>query len=114
MEPIPYYFDPIDRSALIVRPKKPFKDWLTQMDAARDYDVTQDADVYLIPDFLEDKPAEKWLSENFDAIFCDQCNNWYTDENHWPQKRTFSMFKQWFDYSIHLTILDTLDLPVKK
>ncbi len=115
MEPIPYFFDSINRSALIVRPKKHFKDWLTEIDAVTSGDdVLQDSDLYLIPDFNEEESAKKWLSKNFDLIFADQLNNWYTDESVWPKKRTFALFGKWFEYSFHLTILDTVDEEVEK
>jgi len=115
MEPIPVFFDRVQRSALIIRPKMPFKDWLVSMDPEdREYDSSKDIDIYLIPNFEYEKDAEKWLKENFDDIFCDQMNNWYTDESDWIQNRTFKMFKEWFDYSIHMSILDTLDIPIRK
>jgi len=30
-EPIPYFYDSIDRNAIIVRPKEPFYDWLNSV-----------------------------------------------------------------------------------
>lgn len=30
IDPIRYYYDPIDRNAILVRPKKPFYDWLAR------------------------------------------------------------------------------------
>lgn len=115
MDPIPYFLDPINRSALIVKPKQPFKDWLAEMDSrfSGDY-VLEDSDMYLIPDFNEEQSAKKWLMKNFDMIFADQLNNWYNDENDWPQKRTFALFGKWFEYTFHLTVLDTLDEEVEK
>ncbi len=31
IDPIPYYYEPIDRNAILVRPKKPFYDWLNKI-----------------------------------------------------------------------------------
>jgi hypothetical protein len=42
-----------------------------------------DPDVYLLPDFEEIDQMESWLKKNFDAIFRDQMNHWYTDEDLW-------------------------------
>jgi hypothetical protein len=80
----------------------------------KDYKGDNDDDVYLLPDFEEIAQMERWLKKNFDDIFCDQLNNWYTDEDVWPQKRTFKMFKEWFDYSLHTMISDTQDGPITK
>ncbi len=115
MEPIPYYFDSINRSVLIIRRKKPFYDWLAVMDP-NDRNLMEESehDVYLLPDFDEVSQMEKWLKKNFDSLFCDQLNNWYTDENVWPQARNFKMFNEWFDYSLHTMIYDTQEGKIRK
>jgi hypothetical protein len=115
MEPIPIYFDNIDRSALVIKPKKPFIDWLNKIDNnQRLTDIVDDTEIYLLPDFEEPQQMENWIKKNFDLIFCDQLNNWYTDEDIWPQKRTIKLFKEWFDYSLHTMIMDILDSPISK
>jgi hypothetical protein len=115
MEQIPVYFDNIDRSALVIKPKKPFTDWLHKIDNdQRLTDIMEDTEIYLLPDFEETQQMEKWLKKNFDLLFSDQLNNWYTDESIWPQNRTFKLFKEWFDYSLHTMIMDTLDSPISK
>ena len=116
MEPILVYFDFINRTALVVRPKKPFFDWLKKIDPEDDplQDFMDDSDVYLLPNFEDHEEMENWLKKNYDQIFCDQMNHWYTDEDLWIQKRTFKLFNEWFDYSMHTMIWDTLDKPVSK
>ena len=115
MEPIPIYFENVRRSALVLRPKQPFKDWLVALDSGDiKVDLTNDTDVYLLPDFEEPKQIENWLKRNYDQIFCDQMNNWYVDESVWIQNRTYKIFKEWFDYSIHTMIWDTMDIPIEK
>ncbi|HQA75619.1 MAG TPA: hypothetical protein PLY32_00720 [Salinivirgaceae bacterium] len=115
MKQIPVFFDTVHRSALIITPKKSFKEWLISMDPDdANIDLSNETDLYLIPNFDDHYQAEQWLKENFDIIFCDQMNNWYIDESDWEQNRTFKTFKEWFNYSIHLQILDTLEIPIKK
>jgi hypothetical protein len=115
MEPIPYYFDTINRTALIIKCKKPFFDWLTSIDADnKNIKMDIDSDVYLLPDFEDVSEMKKWLKKGFDNIFSDQLNNWYTDENLWPENRTFKQFKEWFDYTLHTMIFDTQDGPIRK
>jgi hypothetical protein len=36
------------------------------------------------------------------------------DETVWVKNRTFKLFKDWFDYSIHTMIWDTMDEPIDK
>ncbi len=115
MEPIPVFFDLIDRAALILKPKKPFLNWLISHDPKdKDVDLTEDQDVYLIPDFYTPEDFEDWLKNNFDLLFCDQMNHWYTDEKMWVQNRTFKMFKEWFSYKMHSMVWDTLEEPIEK
>ena len=115
MEPIPIYFENVRRSALVLKPKQPFKDWLVSLDSGDiKVDITNNSDVYLLPDFEELKQIESWLKRNYDQIFCDQMNNWYVDDSVWIQNRTYRIFKEWFDYSIHTMIWDTMDIPIEK
>jgi hypothetical protein len=115
MEPIPFFFDSVRRTAIVIKPKQPFLDWLIKIDQENDsIDIKEDQDVYLLPVFDEMKQMENWLKKNFDQIFCDQMNNWYITEDLWVQNRTLKLFKEWFDYSFHTTVLDFLDEPIQK
>ena len=115
MEPIPIFFENVRRTALVLKPKQPFKDWLVDLDSGDiKVDLTNDTDVYLLPDFEDPKQVENWLKRNYDQIFCDQMNNWYVDESVWIQNRTYKIFKEWFDFSIHTMIWDTMDTPIEK
>jgi hypothetical protein len=115
MQPIPVYFENVRRSALVVKHKQPFIDWLQQLDPEGVYSrINDDPDVYLLPDFDEIKEIESWLKKNFDLIFTDQLNNWYINDSLWVKNRTFKMFKEWFDYSLHTMIWDTLEEPIDK
>ena len=115
MEPIPVFFDLTDRAALILKPKKPFQDWIISHDPKdKDADLEEDQDVYLIPEFLNTEEFEVWFKTNFDVFFCDQMNHWYTDETMWVQNRNFKLFKKWFDYKMHSMVWDTLEEPIEK
>jgi hypothetical protein len=108
-------FDMVKRSAMVVKPKMPYINWIneTYPDDTISIDNYED-DVYLLPNFEENKQMENWLKKNFDQIFTDQLNQWYTGEEGWPQKRTIKMFKEWFDYSMHTMIWDTVSGPIGK
>jgi hypothetical protein len=115
MNMIPVFFENVDRSAMIIIPKKPFHEWLISIEADNlDTESWKESTVYLLPDFELEEDMEKWLKKNFDQIFCDQMNNWYTDEVCWISKRTYKLFKEWFDFSLHTMIMDTLEDPIEK
>ena len=109
-------FSNIKRTAMVIRPKQPFINWLIAIDPDMDPHpiVDDDNDIYLLPDYEEIKQMEQWLKKNFDLIFIDQMNNWYTNESVWVKNRTFRLFKEWFDYSLHTMIFDTLDTLIEK
>ena len=115
MDPIPVFFENVRRTALIVKPKRPFADWLNSIDPADGLEtIIPYSDVYLLPVFEDSEHAVRWLKKNFDEIFCDQMNHWYIDEDIWVQNRTFKMFTQWFDYYIHTTVWDIVDGEIEK
>lgn len=112
---IPVYFQYVKRSALLVKAKKPFYDWLLSIDPKEDQTyMLKEGDLYLLTDYDEVKQMNSWLKKNFDDIFSDQLNNWYIDDDMWPQNRTLKMFKEWFEYTMHTTVLDTEEEFIEK
>lgn len=100
---------------MVLKAKQPFFDWLKSIDPMdKPEEMVAEGDVYLLPDYDEVKKVENWLKKNFNEIFEDQLNNWYIDEEMWPQKRTFKMFNEWFDYSLHTMIWDTQEKFIEK
>lgn len=115
MEPVPYYFESIDRNAIIVKPKKPFFEWLNSVfpedNAYHDKDENS---IYLIREMDSNEEIRNWLKKNFGKLFENELNDWYTDEDKWPQHRTYKMFSEWFDVEIHSMVLDLEDFPISK
>ncbi|MEN9599894.1 MAG: hypothetical protein RL596_2213 [Bacteroidota bacterium] len=115
MESIPKYFDNVKRTAMLLKPKQPFFDWLKSIDPNDEpNELMKEGNVFLLPDYDEVKQMENWLKKNFDDIFSDQLNNWYIDEELWPKNRTLKMFKEWFYYSLHTMVWDTEDKFIEK
>ncbi len=106
----------VQRSAMFLMPKQPFIDWVnaTYPDDTPINLKTCEGELYLLPDFDELKQMESWLIRNFDNIFIEQLDQWYTDETGWPQNRTLKMFKEWFDYRMNTMVWDTLIEPIGK
>ncbi|OOP57279.1 MAG: hypothetical protein AYP45_03695 [Candidatus Brocadia carolinensis] len=98
----------VNRTALVLKPRQPFHDWLLRVEPEEDFlGELKEGDVYLLPGYEDVSQMQNWLKRNYDAIFTDQLNNWYTDETLWPQNRTMKMFKDWFEYSLFTMVLDT-------
>jgi hypothetical protein len=99
----------LNRSAVIVRPKKPFLDWVCAVDYDDASEVThdqRDSTLYLVPDYEAPADAEKVLGRFCEEIFCRELEGWYTDVDMWPKDRSLKVFKQWFDVQHHAVVED--------
>ena len=114
MKPIPYFYESINRNAIVVKPKKPFFDWLNELYPESPINEKEEANIYLIKEKDSNEAIEKWLSRNFNQLFQNELNDWHTDENDWPQKRTYKLFKEWFDFEIHSMVLDLEETEITK
>lgn len=115
MKAIPVFYENVKRTALVLRLKQPFIDWLHSIEPGGVLGIApMEGDVYLLPDFEETGQMKKWLKKYFDEIFSDQLNNWYIDENLWPKNRTFKTFQEWFEYSLHTMVWDTEEQDIEK
>lgn len=115
MEPIPYFYDSIDRIAILVRPKQAFLDWANQVyDDGETFDEDGECNIYLVRLMETRETLAEWLVLNFDQLFDNELNDWYTDEQDWPQERTYDMFAEWFDVEVHSMVLDLEEGPVTK
>lgn len=113
MEPIPVFYDQVSRSAVAVTPKKPLRDWIDAL--LPEYPQPEgQGTVYLIKALDGDADIEKWLKTNYKNIFENELNQLYTDEDEWPKNRSFKLFNEWFDFTVHPFVVDMLNGPVKK
>ena len=114
MDAIPYFYDSINRNAIVVKPKQPLLTWINSIYPESPVEAIEEGTVYLVRQRGSNQEIEKWLQRNFDDIFQNELNNWHTDDNDWPPKRTFKLFREWFDYVIYAMILDMEDDKVVK
>jgi len=111
---ISYFYDIINRNAIVIKPKKPFLDWINKLDPLNPITDLDEGTIYLIKEKDSNEEIEKWLKRNFEKIFQNELNDWHTYENDWPQKRTFKLFKEWFGYEIHSMVLDIEETHIEK
>lgn len=108
-------FESVYRAAMVITPKQPFFDWLKKLEPSLEIDEEmQEGEVYLLPDFETKQEAERWLKKHFDTFFQQELCSWYTEPQLWPAKRTFKLFQEWFSFSLHTMVWDTLDEPLDK
>jgi len=110
----------VNRTALILRYKKPAIQWINEADPVEgdmiitDRHVNTERTVYLISD--EDGENEEtqqaWIKRNFRQLFKSELEGWYTDPELWPKSRTLKRFYEWFDTEFNTVIIDTVDEPL--
>jgi len=108
------YYETINRNAILVKAKKPFYDWINYVAPEFPVIPNDEGTVYLVKEMQTTAKIESWLKRNFDQIFKNEMNDFHTDENDWPQKRTYKIFKEWFTVEISSMIVDLQDKPIEK
>lgn len=105
----------VNRSALVVRPKQPFVDWINSVDTTSPVTLEQACDepsVYLLPVCDTEKDLAKVLRVVYEEIFEDELWNWYTDPKCWPKDRSFAVFRRWFNWQWHSMVVDLCGDPL--
>ena len=111
----------INRAVLILKYKETAIKWINDSESYKDSqtitsdDINNDSTVYLVSE--EDSESQEtlnaWLELNYTQLFKSELSTWYSDENDWPQERTFALFNQWFNAECHTIIVDTVDGPIR-
>jgi hypothetical protein len=90
--------------------------WINEADPHPDSDsltlaeVNEERTVYLISDEDAESKSrvERWIRKNYERLFEEELEGWYTDPDLWPKDRTFKMFKEWFEIECHTVLVDTV------
>lgn len=100
----------LNRSAVVVRAKQPFLDWLWSVDPSSRHhmlnDVNDQPSIYLLPECESEEESAKALRKFCKDIFEERLNGWWRDVSVWPKDLSFRAFVRWFDYSRHEIIFD--------
>ena len=106
----------LNRSAIVVKPKQPFLDWLHAADPTSLeltlFNLVREPAIYLIQECDTNEDVAEVLRELCEEIFEEQLAGWYTDTATWPRDRSFDAFCRWFDYQHHSMLVDLCDEPL--
>ena len=106
----------LNRSAVVVKPKEPFLDWLHMADpTSRDLslsELTREPTIYLLPECDTPAELEDALRERCEEIFIEQLSGWFNGEKTWPRDLGFETFCHWFDLEHHSMLVDLCDHPL--
>lgn len=105
----------LNRSLLIVRPRKPFLDWYLALADAEDVtleELREEPTGYLLSEYELEEDRETVLQHFWDLVFEHELMAWADDEAKWPQTRTFTMFGEWFEVELSSLVIDIVDAPL--
>jgi hypothetical protein len=68
--------------------------------------INDSPNLYLLPQYTYISEQNGILEKYHDIIFEQELNGWWTDPSDWPVNRTYSMFKEWFEFIFHSMIED--------
>jgi hypothetical protein len=107
----------LNRSAIILRAKQPFLEWLWQLPDPVETDMTlekvnREPQIYLLPQYGMVDEQQELLRDCYEHLFTSQLEGWWTDEADWPSKRDFEMFNAWFEAQFHSVIQDLVGYPL--
>lgn len=109
----------ISRSAIVVRPREPFVEWIFSIsdDFPRDDEFRRDLEghvrAYLVPE-VEVGADYEWIVDSFwRDIFELELYAWSRDKHEWPRRRKRSMFNNWFDVTVVDLVIDLLPTDIE-
>lgn len=103
----------INRSAIVVRYKEPFIQWINEVNPHPDEDeitseeANTDATVYLITP-ADAANIEHWIELNYESLLEEELEDWYADPEVWPKNIDQEMFEKWLEIEVHSIVQDTV------
>ena len=104
-----------NRSIVQLLPTKLYADWFNYVcnDGINYSNDNLESISFLINDFDTRMEFNDWLESNFQLLFEIRLNYGCLDKSQWPENRTLTVFKSWFDIIHSDLILDLLAEPIK-
>ena len=95
---------PKEFTALVLKRKQPFIDWLREADSKagceNDYDFAGDYGTYLVKDVSTASEVENFLRNQFKELIENELAEWH-EPDFWPEELTYDMFCGWFEVEVH-------------
>jgi hypothetical protein len=108
----------LNRSAIVVKPRQPFLDWLHAADPTSRKltlrELLREPTIYLIAECDTDDDVRQALRELCEEIFTEQLAGWFTDRTTWPKDLGFDVFCRWFDFHHHSMLVDLCNEPLTR
>jgi len=104
----------VNRFVVVLKPTEAYLNWANSCPGDGPEitlaELREECTAYLIPG-VEDPRA--WIRRHFMPMFEWELAAWCTDETYWPKKRTYQLFKKFFEIEIHSIVVDLGKGPVR-
>ena len=105
----------INRSAVTVRYREAFRDWLRSIGVAEEeFADHADMSAYLVAECEDEEDREEILRESASMIFYEEVSAWHLDSQQYPDFTDFELFQSCFETEFFDLVTDTLDGPLLK
>ena len=105
----------LNRSAVVVRYRGAFRDWLRSIGVEEEeFDDHADKSVYLVAECNYPQDSEEILRESCSAIFYEEVSAWHLDPEQYPDFNDIDLFNEWFETEYFDMVSDALDEPLTK
>jgi len=108
----------IDRGIVIVKPRRPFLEWVnrdpTLLPPVTMAYLKKDCTAILVPDLDSLEDMLNYLTPLKPLLFEMELEAWNRDPATWPQERTRETFDAWFELEAHSEVWDAIDAPIVK
>ena len=108
----------INRTLLIIVPKKPYLDWVKSFENFENGEPEFDTgaehySAYLISEKYDEFNYKSYLKNHYMDIFEEELYSMIRAPDLWPQNRDFTTFNEWFDTHACDTVLDLGNEPIE-
>ncbi len=103
----------VNRDVILVKAKKPFIDWAkyvntdSKLPDKQIEKVFSGHNAYLIMETDDDDELERIIKREAGNIFVNELLAWSLDESEWPVKRSYKVFREWFEIISTVLVFDT-------
>jgi len=107
----------LDRSSLVVRPRKPLIDWVNALSDEDGHKISvaeaqDNPEIFLIPEVEDEHGLALALATHHEEIFEHLLWSWVVDESLWPKERSVEMLLSWCDVELAGTVFDLPEEPI--
>jgi hypothetical protein len=106
----------IDRTAAVVRIKKPFLDWVNSLPGKPRLTLkalNRENHVFLLPEHDTEEELDLIIQELYPYVCQIEVNSFCRDQTLWPQMN-YDTFLKWFDLQVHSMVFDPYKDTIQK